>query len=127
MRNDTIEALEIHPEGLIREITIDRRESLRILQDTVGGYIEAVYGWTEDPEETAADVTFFINDEGKLTGLPQNRVATALWWAYDERMVDADYLSGVVVVTGGADKNGDTLSVPQEIVEVVKRLVDELK
>lgn len=117
-----IKALKFSPDGTVEEITLDGKDNLRYLQDAVGGYIQGVYGWTGDPETTDFDVTFFVNEEGKLQSLEPNAKATALWWTLDERMVNEDYLCGVVVVTGGADRNGDTLSVPARVVEQVMRV-----
>lgn len=95
--------------------------SYQFLRDSVDGTIEAISGWTGDPEQTHPDVTFWGNDEAKLLGLPINEYATRLWWELDKRMVGLDYLSGVVVVTGGADENGDTLPVPDKVIELVQR------
>ena len=56
--------LFVEPNAEPRAIEIDG--SLASMQAPVGGLIEAVYPF-EDP------VALICNDEGKLTGLPQNR------------------------------------------------------
>lgn len=121
-KTGTYKALIIRPEeSPIETVHISYAGSLRALQTEVGGYIEAVYGWTRHPDSTMPDVTFFLNEEGKIHDLPVNVAATALWWALCPDAVGVDHLRGVVVVTGGADGNGDTLSVPEKVVEMVNR------
>jgi hypothetical protein len=43
----------------------------------------------------------WCNEEGKLTGLPVNPVATAMWTRY---FGETDVIVGNVVFTGGADE-----------------------
>ena len=75
------------------------------LRQRVGGWIEAV----ASDDNT---VTLWINEEGKLLGLPVNVVATKLWWGLCPAATNRDVLCGPVVVSGGPDANGDTKSVP---------------
>lgn len=98
-----INAILLTVDGNSEPITIDN--GCKPLQDLVGEYIEAV---------SCADgqVTLWCNEEGKLFGLPINKLATALWWSLKPAMRGLDILCGPVVVTGGPDENGDTLSVP---------------
>lgn len=129
MSNETgyIKTLIIAPEGdtelgkpFVHHIAKDME--LEELQGWVGGYIEAVYGYsTREARASHADVTFYVNEEGKIKNLPANEIATALWWTLNPDAAGVDHLCGVVVVTGGADGNGDTLSVPDRVVAVVER------
>ncbi|ASR87150.1 hypothetical protein J4T94_gp066 [Mycobacterium phage Krypton555] len=119
-----LRALVISPDDTMELTDIARDGELRALQGYVGGYIEGVYGWTRDPEQYMADVTFFCNEEGKLRNQPVNVKATALWWSLNADARGVDHLRGVVVVTGGADGNGDTLSVPAKVIEMVERAGD---
>jgi hypothetical protein len=59
------------------------------LQALVGGYIEFVY--------LPGGGEIMCNEEGKLKGLPINRVATEMWYKADPRAVDADVLCGPIV------------------------------
>lgn len=120
--SNEIKALKFSPDGTVEPLTMTQADSLRTMQTLVGGYIQGVYGWTGHPELDEFDVTFFVNEECKIQNLPVNPKATALWWTLDNVMVGKDYLSGVVVVTGGADRKGDTLSVPDRVVEMVMRV-----
>ncbi|AGT13119.1 hypothetical protein CROSSROADS_133 [Mycobacterium phage Crossroads] len=121
MSNDSYRALVLRPDGTRETVTIPRDHSeLRTLQGIVGGYIEGVYGWTSEDAE-AFDVTFMVHSEGKLLNQPVNVQATALWWSFNPGARGVDRLRGVVVVTGGADGEGNTLAVPNQVVEVVER------
>lgn len=67
------------------------------LQAAVGGYIETVPYFTTWEGQTCAA---FCNEEGKLTGLPMNIQATALW---RQQVLADDVLVGdVAIVTGSA-------------------------
>ena len=59
-----VKALLVEPNTEPRAIEIDG--SLASMQALVGGLIEAVYPFEDS-------VALICNDEGKLTGLPQNR------------------------------------------------------
>jgi hypothetical protein len=64
-----------------------------------GGYIEVVPYFTRYRGERCVA---FCDEDGKLHGLPVNRVATALWYAQlTEPLALRDYLVGpIVIVTG---------------------------
>ena len=57
-------ALLIEPMKEPREVQIE--PGLESLQKAVGGYIEAVYPFTDE-------LALIVNEEGKLNGLPLNR------------------------------------------------------
>lgn len=60
--------------------------SLEEMQEMVGGYIEMI----RPPSRTGALI--ICNEEGKMIGLPYNKLATAMWQAHaeegSERMLD---------------------------------------
>lgn len=110
-----IRALLINTEGegtIIEELAQD----LRTLQTILGGYIEAVPGLFD--RQGRAQAMLWCNEEGKLKDLPINHRATALWWALDAAARGMDQLRGTVIVTGGADGNGDMLPLPEVIERV---------
>jgi len=109
MRLGSFEAIVVDPDGSWRQVTVDRAHALRTLQHAVGGNIEAVYGTVCG---TDTDVTLFVNDEGRLEGLPFNAAATGLWWQFNPFVRGREVLCGTVVVTGGCGDDGETLSVP---------------
>ena len=91
---------------------------LAAFQTLVDGSIEAVYGYRET-DGTVSDqprITFYLNDEGKLRGLPPNPLATALWWHYNPSAVHNDFLVGPVVVTG-YDPAGHDTDVPEDVID----------
>jgi len=105
-----IQAVKIDTDGTVDRITIDN--GCRPLQELVGGWIEAIY--SGDPT-----ITLWGNDEAKLIGMEPNAVATAVWWLTTPEARGQDIICGPVVITGGADDEGDTLSLPEEFLDVV--------
>lgn len=79
--------------------------ALEVLQHAVGGSIEYV----EFPERWLG---MFLNEEGKLVGLPPNYMASSLW--VDE-YGDTDRIVGDVVLTSiETDDEGHTLGLSEE-------------
>jgi hypothetical protein len=74
------------------------------LQAAVGGWIEYV--------PTEQDVTLYCNEEGKIEGLPANRVATA---AFGQLIQPHDYLAGDVVIIGPQDDEGNDTDLDVEL------------
>lgn len=107
----TISAILIPVEGDVEAMEYDRKDGLKTLQDAVGGWIEAV--------EADSQTTLWINEEGKLEGLPINKRATLLWWTLMPAARGYDVLVGDVVVTGGTDSHGNTLSVVKRVKEML--------
>ena len=107
-----IKALTIRTDGTFSAGTIDGK--LKSLQTIVGGYIESV---------GSRDVTIFINEEGKLEGLPINHLATVLWWVVCPHMAGQDVLLGDVVVLGPVDANGDETSVTEDTLWVLAEVL----
>lgn len=81
------------------EIVDFSTNSLAVLQNAVGGWVQAI--------ELNDNLTLWVNEEGKLEDLPHNPLAQHF---FDLRFgPGADYIVGNAVFTGGADRNGDTL------------------
>lgn len=87
-------------------------QAIKALQEYVGGWVEAQH----DAEGTA---TFWINEDGKTLKLPVNGLATAFWWLTNPIFRNEDVLVGDVVVTGGWDDQGRTLSIGAEMEGIV--------
>ncbi|QNN99355.1 hypothetical protein SEA_SEPHIROTH_11 [Gordonia Phage Sephiroth] len=93
--------LVIQPDGTAEVAMMDT--DLRSLQGIVGGNIEGLY---------AGDETFlFINEEGKLNGLPQNHAATLVARNLGMQTAPWDILVGPVVFSS-VDDEGETADVP---------------
>jgi hypothetical protein len=91
-------AFVIPVSGPIREIELTEKVPLKMLQEAVGGYIEAVPAFTHYRGRTCVA---FCNENGKLDRLPANVRATAAWW---DRREFGDFLVGdVIIITGDAE------------------------
>ena len=73
-----------------------------------------VGGWFQTAPCTDSELTFWVNEEGKLDGLPYNEVATEMWLATSPSMRGYDILVGTVVITGGVGPEGETLPLPAD-------------
>jgi Domain of unknown function (DUF3846) len=86
------------------------QDSLDWLQGLVGGSIEPVM---LDPRRAEG----YVNEEGKLVGLPPNPVATRLWkyhlaeQDYDELL---DFVAGGLVIVGPLGEDGETTGLTPE-------------
>jgi hypothetical protein len=97
---NTVLGLKVTTDGEIQEL---KSISLQTLQEGVGGWVQAI--------DLRPDVTMWINEEGKLEGLPLNTVAQALW---NQVFGQTDYIVGNAVFTGGTDEDGETLPLSRE-------------
>jgi hypothetical protein len=108
-----MKALKINTDGTFEALeSADEFVGYSTLSDGVGGMIEAV---------TLSDtLTLWVNEEGKLNGLPVNVFATALFTSV---FGSVDIIVGDAVLTGGADDEGETLGLSGEnlaFLEMVK-------
>lgn len=80
------------------------------INELVGGWIEAV---------NFGDNSFFayINEEGKIIGLPENKLATEFWYNSGQRILLGDYLAGNALFFGEVDDEGNNTDVPQEVID----------
>jgi hypothetical protein len=105
-------AVLVPANGMIQVANIDDSQELKQLQSLVGGMIEAVTMQNGD--------TMWVNEEGKLLGLPINSVATQ--WLLISRIgtgFDADIICGDVVLMGAVDEDGDVQSASPELIAMV--------
>lgn len=72
---------------------------------------QAVGGWIEGVDLPTQNARLWVNEEGKLNGLPVNPNATLLW---ETNYGATDVIVGNVLITGGIDDNGDTVSLTDE-------------
>lgn len=86
-----------NPTIAVHAATIDGLESMQAL---VEGYIEAV-------DNTDGTWTMWLNEEGKIEGLPHNPRATNL---VTNALFPNDYIAGNAFITGPPNNNGDTTS-----------------
>ena len=84
--------------------------ALADLQKAVGGLIECVSLTKKE------NMDMWVNEEGKLLGLPQNPIATSL---YVDEHGTRDVMVGDVIVTGGSDDEGETLPLTQTQIDLI--------
>lgn len=100
-------ALKISVEGVAEVVDLDAPEgSLKVLQSAVGGWVEAI--------DLNDEVTMWVNEEGKLEGLPTHAPATRF---YQTTFNTQDWIAGNIILTGGVDDEGDTLGLTDEQIE----------
>lgn len=86
---------------------VDIDPTLASFQEAVGGYIEHV--------TLAASFGMYVNEEGKLEGLPHNDLASYLL----QLSGYADYVAGPAVLVGPPDGEGNDTDLPAEIITVL--------
>jgi len=96
-------ALIIKTDGTKLVVTFDEESSYKLLSEAVGGYIERV--------QMKSGIDIWVNEEGKLIGLPQNPIGTALW---ADSYGTTDIIVGNIIITSGADDEGNTLGLSDE-------------
>ncbi|OBK44852.1 hypothetical protein A5655_13025 [Mycobacterium sp. 1081908.1] len=110
-----IRALIIQPDTTheVREIEQD----IRTFHGLVGGKPELF---------STEHCTLWFNTV-QCARMPLNSMATYLWWTVCPEMEGRGALGGTVFVTGPADDCFDSLSVPDEIVELYERMEQILR
>lgn len=101
-----MKAVTIATDGTKAVVDFDKGNSYELLRSAVDGWIECV--------SLSPTADMWINEEGKINRLPQNPTATGLWvdlYGY------TDVIMGNVVITGGADEEGETLGLTDEQVD----------
>lgn len=63
--------------------------------------------------------SIFFSDFGKINDLPLNRRGTLILWTHRTEFRGYDALQGDCLILGSADEEGNTLSVPDELVELL--------
>lgn len=81
---------------------------LESLQAAVGGYIESL------PVPGEPNATAYINEEGKLQGLPANYRASLIW-AQNEMLYPGDFICGDLIITGFNNETGEQQPLPESL------------
>jgi hypothetical protein len=98
----------------------DSLTRLTKMQEIVGGYVEAL---DLTHPETGTTATMWMNEEGKIEGLPANEWANVVAIVGGWRgPVVGDVIVGTVFLTGHDAETGETTSLPNEWVELLARL-----
>lgn len=91
-------AVVISWDGDVRTVEYEKKNELSFLQDTVDGYIQMV-------ALMGTQLTMYVNEEGKLHGMPANSKATSI---LREKFKTPDYIAGDAVFVG-AEKHLDKI------------------
>ncbi len=91
----------VRPNEKVTILTVKKPPSLRRLQKMVGGYIEIVPEFDRFAVGTgSAPAVAICNEEGKITGLPFNPLATAMWYKSVDGPVTDTLVGNVIILTG---------------------------
>lgn len=96
-----MKAILIKTDGVTKVIEI--KGTLAELQEAVGGYIEAI---------RLKDHVAYINEEGKLQGLPSNAMGTLVAWQHGGISL-RDQIVGDMIILGPTDENGKDTDVQE--------------
>jgi hypothetical protein len=99
-----MKAVVIRTDNSKQVVEFTNDTSYKTLSEAVGGYIECVYLHNRN-------LDLWLNEEGKITGLPVNPKATGLWM---EMYGLTDMIVGDVIITGTADEEGYTTGLTDE-------------
>lgn len=102
------EILTISTDGTVEKVTLTDPDDYHTISGVIGGHVERV------PLENYT-LLMWVNEEGKLKGLPHNPVAQKLW--DKEWGAGTDYVVGNVVITGDDTSEGETGSLPEGVAD----------
>ena len=105
MKQSPVQAMVIKVDGSIEMKTI--AADLKSLQDEMGGYIELI-------KLNDGKLSLYINEEGKLEGLPVNLVASLI---ANQTGLKGDFIVGNAVFLGKGTADGRETSVDPDFVE----------
>lgn len=106
-------ALVIRTDGTVGVTALDTTHELSAMQEAVGGYIQLVPVADES-------LSCFCNEEGKITGLEYNPLATLFVGDY---LAPGDWIAGDLLIMGKVDSRGETLGLTERQFEgVIARL-----
>ena len=112
-RKKQMKGLIIRTTGEMEFADFEFGNSYNTIKEAVGGWIECVH-----LPSLGADL--WLNEEGKLIGLPLNSHGTTLW---AKEYGHTDFIVGDIIITGGADEEGETLGItPEQIAGVIGTL-----
>ena len=105
-----MKALLVTTEGEIE--LLDEEFNLNVIQKYVGGWIEVVNFGPDNPHYFA-----YIDEEGKLKGLPVNELVTDFWYNSGQQILLGDVIVGDVLFFGQVDDEGNDTDVPDDVIK----------
>jgi hypothetical protein len=113
-----MKALLVTPENEIQ--VLDKEFDLKTIQSYIGGWIEVVNFGPDNPHFFA-----YIDEEGKLKGLPVNETVTDFWYNSGQRVMLGDVIVGNVLFFGQVDDEGNDTEVPQDVIDFFMEIKNE--
>lgn len=95
--------LVVRTDGSMEYINVNGYEDIMLV---VNGWIEAI-GFGDN------EYFCYANEESKILELPENKLATNLWYNSGQRILIGDYIAGDVVFFGGIDGEGYDVDIPE--------------
>ena len=105
-----MKVVRIAPDGDMQIAEFPDEESSKKINELVGGYFDCI-------SLPRLGLDLWVHDEGLLLGMELNIFAQALWEG--EHGIPGGHIVGPVVITGLADNEGFTTSVPESFVNTV--------
>lgn len=99
------EAIIVHATPNTAEVVTLPTEEYDYIKGVIGGWLEAV---------RLDGATMYLNEEGKLLGLPPNEAATALC-RMAQSISPYDHIVGDVVLVGEPDRQGNDTGLKAEV------------
>ena len=96
-----MKALKITADGNVDQIEVNGYEDLK---EHIGGWLEGLH--------LTDDMFAYIDEEGKMKGLPYNVLATALCQVKQVGLAPTDFISGTMLIVGSPDEEGNDTNVP---------------
>ena len=107
-----MKAYIVKVDGSREIVEFEKGKSYDVLSKAVGGYIELV--------RLADNLDMWVNEEGKLMGLPVNEYGTVFW---TNLYGATDVICGDIIFTGGSDEEGETLGLNDDEIAALEALV----
>lgn len=107
-----MKAYIVKVDGSREIVEFEKGNSYDVLSKAVGGYIECV--------SFADNLDMWVNEEGKLIGLPVNDYGTVFWQSIYGA---TDVICGDIIFTGGVDSEGETLGLSDDEITALEALV----
>jgi hypothetical protein len=112
-----MKALKMNTEGVFELVDFTDETCYDMIKEGVGGYVECVH-------LPHLGVDMWVNEEGKLTGLPTNDQATLMW---ARSYGPCDVIKGNVVFTKGTGPEGETMGLDEhDVSQIMDQFVDFL-
>lgn len=107
-----MDALLIEPDGTIVEVSGLNGETI---SNAVGGFFQII------PVHNFGNLSMYVNEEGKLMGLPFNPYATGI--VGPRNLLPGDYIAGNLWISGPVDNEGYETQISDDDAAAIKQFV----